>query len=751
MDSSGPLILDDVAEGAWESFQAVGRPPAARDLTACWSRARALGAPALGASPEEHLLRGEALRLRAEPVEVLRSLGEPVIARVTARAAASQHVLLLADAEGVIVHVGGGGEFADSARRLRLMEGACWSEALRGTNAIGTAAEMNRATTVRGRAHFARPYHGLVCYAAPIRGLDGLPIAVLDATSMVEVTDPSLAVAVAEAALALEEIVRVRAYAGAGASVRRIVFNSLDRLRGPAVLVEAPGRVVRANPAARALFGVDPVGSPALETLGSSFRRILDEARGEGGRGHRGAGGGGNDSDSDSANANADERGSDRMIVEIGRQSFRLHGEPIESAGGVPLAVLVELEPITRTVVSARSPRASELGVSTATQPLEAAPGGVRSAGVGVADAFAAIFAEDAVVIEAKRWARRLAESVVPVMLLAETGAGKDLFAQAIHAASGRRAGPFVAINCGSVAPGLLESELFGYAPGAFTGAERAGRAGLLEAARGGTLFLDEVADMPPPMQVALLRVLETGTFRRVGAVRTEHTDARILCATCRDLPGLVACGSFRPDLFYRLKGATLCLPPLRRRTDAAALAGHLLRARGRASGAAARASGPLELGEAAGRAIAGYPWPGNVRELKAILEVALLVAESEGATTVDAHHLPAEVAAGAGARGAAVAGAVASPGLLGPRMGNTEPFHASAGMAADFPDGAITHPHATDLLARSEAAAAERALSESAWNMSRAARHLGVARSTLYRMVRRHGLRPSSVALPRA
>jgi transcriptional regulator with PAS, ATPase and Fis domain len=415
-----------------------------------------------------------------------------------------------------------------------------------------------------------------------------------------------------------------------------------------------------------------------------------------------------------------------------------VHGEPIESAGGVPLAVLVELEPLSRGVVSAVSARAPELAVNTGTQTAEGAPGAMRSAG---ADPFAAIFAEDAVVIEAKRWARRLAESALPVMLLAETGAGKDLFARAIHAASGRHAGPFVAINCGSVAPGLLESELFGYAAGAFTGAERAGRSGLLEAARGGTLFLDEVADMPPPMQVALLRVLETGTFRRVGAVRTEHTDARILCATCRDLPGLVACGSFRQDLFYRLKGATLSLPPLRRRSDTAALAGHLLRARDRAG-----SSAPVELAGAAERVIAGYPWPGNVRELKATLEVALLVAESEGATTVQAHHLPAEIAAGAGARAAA---ASSLPALLPPRVGTAEPFHSSPGMAVDCP-GAGAHPSAaTDLLARSEAAAAEQALSESDWNMSRAARQLGVARSTLYRMVRRHGLHPSAMPVP--
>src|SRR5206468_2049604 len=161
-----------------------------------------------------------------------------------------------------------------------------------------------------------------------------------------------------------------------------------------------------------------------------------------------------------------------------------------------------------------------------------------------------------------------------------------ELFAQAIHAASPRGAGPFHAINCGALAPALLEAELFGYAPGAFTGADRDGRTGLFHAASGGTLFLDEVAEMSAAMQAALLRAL-------------------------------VATGGFRQDLYYRLKGALVRIAPLRERTDTVALARHLL--------------GDVGLSAGAAEAIARYAWPGNVRELKSVLAVARIVAAGAG------------------------------------------------------------------------------------------------------------------------
>jgi transcriptional regulator of acetoin/glycerol metabolism len=450
---------------------------------ACWTRARSLGAPIDGLLPEERLIRGEALRLRAEHVEVLRALGEMVLDRAAARVTDADHVLLLSDADGVIVHSLGGDEFAESARRLRLVEGACWSEAARGTNAIGTAAETNRPTLVRGRAHYGRRYHGIVCCAAPVRGVDGRPLAILDATSAVELADPELLGVVVETARALEDIVRLQAYAGAGASVRRALARSLDRAADPALLVESPGRIARANAAARAIFDGDPAGGDAGRAIGMSFAALA-------------------------AHALSPPPGGRVLLLGRARRPFRLRLEPIEAADGAVLAVLVHLEPVGR-LPSTRGRLAGDRAGSPASDP------------------FAAIFAEDATLKDAIRWARQLAASELPVVLLAETGSGKELFAQAIHAASPRAGGPLVAVNCGSIAPTLLESELVGYAPSAFTGADRAGRPGLFHAASGGTLFLDEVAEMAPAMQAALLRVLETGSYRRVGAVTGERSRSR--------------------------------------------------------------------------------------------------------------------------------------------------------------------------------------------------------------------------------
>ena len=283
--------------------------------------------------------------------------------------------------------------------------------------------------------------------------------------------------------------------------------------------------------------------------------------------------------------------------------------------------------------------------------PLLHAPQVARHAPHYASDPFAAIFTADAGVSAAIAWShRQLAASELPIMLLAETGSGKELFANAIHAASRRATRPLHAVNCGAIAPALLEAELFGYAPGAFTGAAPRGRAGLFHVAHGGTLFLDEVAEMPPAMQATLLRVLETGTFRRVGDTRLERSDVRVVCATCRDLPGLVATGAFRQDLYYRLKGAVVRIPALRERTDLLALAERLL-------------GGDLELAPDAGAALAAHAWPGNVRELESVLATARRADRGRRASRLELAHLPPELAGaraggevghrGSGARGA--------------------------------------------------------------------------------------------------
>jgi DNA-binding NtrC family response regulator len=206
--------------------------------------------------------------------------------------------------------------------------------------------------------------------------------------------------------------------------------------------------------------------------------------------------------------------------------------------------------------------------------------------------------------------AQRVAASDLPVLVLGETGSGKELLARAIHEASERSAGPFVAENCASLSEGLLASELFGHEAGAFTGATGRKR-GVFELAHGGSLFLDEVGDMPLAVQAHLLRVLQEGQIRRVGGESTVRVDVRLITATHRDLRVLVRDGRFREDLFYRLNGTTLELPPLRERSgDIPLLVDHFLRR--------VPPARKLELRPSVLKVLGSYPWPGNVRELRA-------------------------------------------------------------------------------------------------------------------------------------
>ena len=238
---------------------------------------------------------------------------------------------------------------------------------------------------------------------------------------------------------------------------------------------------------------------------------------------------------------------------------------------------------------------------------------------------FASFVGTSPAAVEVKRQARRAAQSGSPVLLLGETGTGKELLAHAIHAASGRASGPFVSVNIAAVPDTLLEAEFFGVAPGAYTGAERKGRVGKFKLADGGTLFLDEIGDMPPGLQAKLLRALQEGEIEPLGSNQLVPFDARVVAATSRDLPALVASGQFREDLYYRLNVLPVRVPPLReRRGDIPALIEVL------GEDMAHRGSPPPELSASAVALLAAQQWRGNIRELRNVLEQAALSADSD-------------------------------------------------------------------------------------------------------------------------
>ncbi|HRH74581.1 MAG TPA: sigma 54-interacting transcriptional regulator [Zoogloea sp.] len=239
---------------------------------------------------------------------------------------------------------------------------------------------------------------------------------------------------------------------------------------------------------------------------------------------------------------------------------------------------------------------------------------------------FASFVGASPACLKVKDQARRAARSSSPVLIIGETGTGKELLAQAIHSASPRAASPFVAVNIAAIPETLLESEFFGVAPGAYTGADRKGRSGKFELAHGGTLFLDEIGDMSPALQAKLLRVLQEKEIEAVGSNRLISVDVRIIAATSRKLQEEVEAGRFRADLFYRLNVMTLDVPPLRARLDdlpiiAESLADSIARRLGEP---------PRSMAPGALAYLARHSWPGNVRELSNVIERALLMSDAD-------------------------------------------------------------------------------------------------------------------------
>jgi len=263
----------------------------------------------------------------------------------------------------------------------------------------------------------------------------------------------------------------------------------------------------------------------------------------------------------------------------------------------------------------------------------------------------------------------RVGPSDATVLITGETGVGKELVAKLIHARSTRRLRPFVVVECATLQEGLLQSELFGHERGAFTGADRA-KHGLFEVAHGGTLFLDEIGEVSPATQTKLLRVLDTSTFRRVGATAEVRVDVRVLAATNRDVRAMVRQGLFREDLFYRLSTISVEIPPLRERgADIDLLARHFVGMFNE------RFAASKQIGEAALRILQQHSWPGNVRELLHVVEAAMIVCEG---TELLPEHLPAAI------RAAAVTPASAAPDNAGiPTLQDMELQHIKLALSA--------------------------------------------------------------------
>jgi DNA-binding NtrC family response regulator len=334
--------------------------------------------------------------------------------------------------------------------------------------------------------------------------------------------------------------------------------------------------------------------------------------------------------------------------------------------------------------------RSAADAVATSVAGASAGPAGGSASGV----ADGVLIGNSDALVRLRAQVGRIAKVAAPVLIWGESGSGKELTAQAIHARSDRAGGPFVPINCGAIAPTLIQSELFGYERGAFTGATR-GKAGLIESADGGTLFLDEIGDLPRELQANLLRFLQEKTICRLGSTRSIRVDVRVVAASHVQLQSAVANGSFREDLYYRLAVLPVTVPPLReRREDLAMLAEHFFHLY--ADERSPRLTG---FSSRAVAAMLDHAWPGNVRELINRVRRALVMADGRLITPLDLGLDPAA--------------AIPAPAAL------------------------------DDARARTERSALRECLQRSGQNVSRAARDLGVSRTTMYRLLSKHGMQP--------
>jgi len=542
-------------------------------------------------------------------------------------------MVVLTDAQGLILHSLGDDDFMEKAQRVALQPGVCWDERSKGTNAIGTALFENRALEVCGSEHFFRANNFLTCSATPIRAPGGTTIGALDVSGDHRGHQSHTLALVKMTAQTIENHLSFDAYPGAV----EMRFHSRPEFIGTLceglALLDPHGRVLTANRSAE--FQLD---IPLSQLIGRSFDDIFDR----------------------------------RFL-----QALAHPGRTVEllTHRGV------------RVVAMIAAPQAAARQTRTLARPRREDPMHPPQRSLGNLHA-----GDDAMSRVVSRL-RKVVDHDLAILVQGETGTGKEWLARAIHEESSSRNGPFVAVNCSAIPETLIESELFGYEGGAFTGARREGRIGYLRQAAGGTLFLDEIGDMPLNLQARLLRVLQDRTVVPLGGGEPVKVDFQLVCATHQPLDRLITEGGFREDLYYRLAGLTVTLPPLRDRSDILAIAAGMLRELG---------DGRFRLDRDASDAISRFRWPGNLRQLSNVLRTALALATPD--PVIGLEHLPEEVAA---------------TGTMGVKGG----VEAANGIGR----GAGT-------LNELELAAIRRAIEDCGGNMTAAARQLGIGRATLYR-----------------
>lgn len=485
-------------------------------------------------------------------------------------------VMVLTDVDGIVLRLEGDTRLAlrNAVEKTHLLPGSNWSETTCGTNAIGTALETGQAIQVHATEHFCSGIQRWTCSASVIRDpIDGAVIGAIDISGLSDSYGrQALALAISAAARIEAQLLQMEMDAR---------YRLLDQCfwmlpatdRHYTVLFDSAGRPFKANGEMAQIMrdlGA-PRCQPDFPQLGGGDDRPWGVSR-------------------------------PAWIREEWLRPVVYQGEHLGT-------IMVAPKPIVANKTFLPLPRADS-------------------------KAFGNVIHSNAKMHAVVETCRRVAATSAPVLLLGETGVGKEIFAQGIHAASPRRDRPFVVVNCGSVSRELLASELFGYVDGAFTGARRGGVAGKIEAASGGSLFLDEIGELPLDLQPMLLRALESGEINRIGETTARKVDFRLIAATNRDLQTEVNEQRFRKDLYYRLAVVPIVVPPLRERPDdIPMLVDHFV-----AQARVRYGLGDRRFARDTLACLQGHDWPGNVRELRNLVESLMLIS---GGDMIEVSDLP--------------------------------------------------------------------------------------------------------------
>jgi transcriptional regulator of acetoin/glycerol metabolism len=576
------------------------------------------------------------------------------MANLYQQVAGSGHSILLTNESGMILHYTGDPSFDSTAANSSLKEGAIWSEQLQGTNGMGTCLAERQPLIIHQNEHFLASNLALTCTASPIFDPSGRILAVLNASSKYNKAQQHTLALVNMSAKTIEN----RAFLCMFRNHFIMHFHSrpefVNTLGEGLIAFQSDGAILASNQSALVQVGWK---SPA-QLRGQKIDELFDLA-----------------------------------LPTLLQQpaSGSLHAVPIhEATQGRRFFTIVQM-PESESF-SHGKPRASVNAKSNRVDSISSA-GPLSTLEFG-----------DQRMAQNIRIARRVLDKGIPFLLCGETGTGKGVFARAVHQASARANKPFMTIDCASIPESLIESELFGYKAGAFTGANRHGSPGKIVQANGGTLFLDEIGDMPLSLQARLLRVLEEKEVVPLGGQHAVKLDLWIISATHRDLSTMLEEGSFREDLYYRLQGVSVTLPALRERTDKHNLVNHLIR----------EEIGPdseIQVDEEVLNRLIGYSWPGNIRQMRNVLRTLMALRESDHITANDL----------------------------------VDGLFRDAKINQDCPQTTpIANDEPADPLLCAEREALLQELELCRWNISTAAKHLKLSRNTLYRKMKRCSITPT-------